>query len=355
MWQPRQSSPRDAEGLPTGVPAAAQRQALASTKPARQSGAQYVMAASTHSLARGGVSGVLARARGSVGLTAGVVKGIRIGVAHALHERTLSLRGQGVEVPHDMEEVVVGAVVEIVSTRVSALALLADIHGDRARWGAVGLVVCSARRGAVLLRKKAGRGSSAPLGRTPLRRGRWKGRGLGRRRASRRGGDPKWHWRSDSRGLGRLGEENGDLGLDKGLAISSAGDLWVEGLHAGAEVRPHQEGDVDRALRPPGALCNGLALAALAGEVTSSEGCSRCKPVALLCEAYVDVVQQEELQRCHRCGHGDEKPTGLLKGGRGVSQDQEPLCADRGRLVDGHRVGSVVRGESCYGTSHHPK
>ena len=52
-------------------------------------------------------------------------------------------------------------------------------------------------------------------------------------------------WGSNSRGLGRLGEENGDLRLDKGLAIRPVADLGVEGLHAGAEVRPHQEGDVD--------------------------------------------------------------------------------------------------------------
>ena len=101
-----------------------------------------------------------------------------MGVAHALHERTLRLRGQGVEVLHDMEEVCVGAV-GIVSTRVCALVLLADLHGDGGRWGVVGLVVCSARRGAVLLMTRAGRGSSAPLSTTPLRRGRWKGRDLG--------------------------------------------------------------------------------------------------------------------------------------------------------------------------------
>ena len=58
------------------LPAEAQRQAPASTKPTRQPGAQYAMAASMHSLARRGVLGVLARVGGSVRLTAGVVKGM---------------------------------------------------------------------------------------------------------------------------------------------------------------------------------------------------------------------------------------------------------------------------------------
>ena len=85
-----------------------------------------------------------------------------MGDAHALHdERNLSLRGQGVEVLHDMEKVCVGAV-GIVSTRVCALALLADLHGCGGWWGVVGLVR-SARRGAALLRRRDGRGSNSPL------------------------------------------------------------------------------------------------------------------------------------------------------------------------------------------------
>ena len=106
-------------------------------------------------------------------------------------------------------------------------------------------VVRSARGGSVLLRRLDRRGSSSLLS-----RGRERGRGLGRRRANRRGGDPLWLNWGDSRGLGRWGEENEDLRLDKGLAIRPVADLGVEGLHAGAEVRPHQEGDVDRTLRP---------------------------------------------------------------------------------------------------------
>ena len=106
-----------------------------------------------------------------------------------------------------------------------------------------------------------------------------------------------WLRWSDSRGLGRRGEENGDLRLDKGLAIRPVADLGVEGLHAGAEVRPHQEGDVDRTLRPPGALCDVLELVALAREGAGSKGCGRRELVAGPCESHVDVLHQEELQR----------------------------------------------------------
>ena len=107
--------------------------------------------------------------------------------------------------------------------------------------------------------------------------------------------DPLWLWRSDRRGLGRRGKENGDLRLDKGLALLPVAEFGVEGLHSGAEVRPHYEGDVDRPLRTLGTQRNGPALVVLAGEVDGTECCGRHELGAMHSEPHVDVVHQEEL------------------------------------------------------------
>ena len=157
------------------------------------------------------------------------------GVAHALHERKLRVRGQGVEVLHDMAKVCVWDV-GIVSTGECALALLADLHGCRC-WRSEAGLLRNACRGVALLRRMAVRGSNSPaLNRKRSGGGAW----AGRRASCREVGDLPCLWRSDRRGLGRLmGEENGDLRLDKGLALRPVAELGVEGLHSGAEVRPH--------------------------------------------------------------------------------------------------------------------
>ena len=193
----------------------------------------------------------LAIVRKSARLAAGVVSRVMgLDLAHALHERKLSFLRHCVEVLHHKEKVSVWAV-GIFSTGECALVLHACCSW---RWRSVGGNLCIAGRSVVPLRRTE---SSSPLnGGRGRRRGLCRGvascRGRAKRKASCRGGDPLWLWRSDRRGLGRRGKENGDLRLDKGLALLPVAELGVEGLHSGAEVRPHYEGDVDRPLRTLG-------------------------------------------------------------------------------------------------------
>ena len=133
-------------------------------------------------------------------------------------------------------------------------------------------VVRSARGGSVLLRRLDRRGSSSLLRRGRERGGAW---ARPQEEGQLEGRGPPVALMERQHGARSSGRENGDLRLDKGLAIRPVADLWVEGLHAGAKVRPHQDGDVDRVLCPPGALCNILELVALAKEGASSEGCGR--------------------------------------------------------------------------------
>ena len=90
--------------------------------------------------------------------------------------------------------------VGIFNTGECALALLAYLHGCKCLRSVAAGHLCSACRGvALLMRRMAGRRSDPPLN-----RGRERRRGLGRRRARRRascrGGDLLWLWRSAAAG-----------------------------------------------------------------------------------------------------------------------------------------------------------
>ena len=91
----------------------------------RQPGAQHAMASRRHALAIRGVMAALAIVRKSASLATGVVSGdMWMDVAHALHERKLSVPRQSVEVLHHKAKVSVWGV-GIFSTGECALVLLA--------------------------------------------------------------------------------------------------------------------------------------------------------------------------------------------------------------------------------------